>query len=86
MQTSTLTLQFVCEPPLVPTGATLPLANPGVPYGPIQLGATGGVPPYTFTSSNLPPGISLSPSGVLSGTPTTAGVTNIVVTVTDSGP
>ena len=39
------------------------------------LGATGGTPPYTWaiTAGALPTGLSLSSSGVISGTPTTAG-------------
>ena len=51
--------------------------------------ATGGTPPYTWTwtpaaGSSLPPGLSLSGKGVLSGTPTTAGTYNVIVTVQDS--
>ncbi|MGB9429727.1 MAG: hypothetical protein WCC11_07615 [Gammaproteobacteria bacterium] len=41
----------------------------------IQLAAQGGCPPYTWTvgsPSGLPPGISISPSGLVSGTETTA--------------
>jgi probable HAF family extracellular repeat protein len=54
------------------------------------LAADGGTQPYTWTwsaaaNSSLPPGLSL-PQGqaVISGTPTVAGVYNVVVTVTDS--
>jgi len=43
-------------------------------------------PPYTFavTAGTLPPGLTLTPAGLLSGTPTTAGSYNFTVTVTDS--
>lgn len=40
--------------------------------------------PLTFAASNLPPGLSINASGVISGTVTTAGSYNPVVTVTDS--
>ncbi len=52
------------------------------------LTATGGVSPYSWAwaaaaNSSLPPGLNLT-QGVISGTPTTAGSYNVVVTVTDS--
>jgi hypothetical protein len=49
------------------------------------LAATGGTPPYTWsiTSGSLPAGLSLN-SGVISGTPTTAGTSTITLLVTDS--
>jgi len=59
----------------------------GTPYSqPIT--ATGGTPLYTFTivpgSGTLPPGLTLSSTGVLSGTPTTAGSFDFTVKATDS--
>jgi alpha-tubulin suppressor-like RCC1 family protein len=52
----------------------LPGVNVGAPYSQ-SLSATGGTGPYTFSigSGTLPPGLSLTPAGLLSGTPTTAG-------------
>ncbi len=46
----------------------------------------GGTPPYTYVVSagSLPPGLSLSTDGTLSGTPTTAGTFGFNVTVEDS--
>lgn len=51
-----------------------------------QLGATGGQGPYTLrvTAGALPPGLSLSPSGVLSGRPRSAGTYVAIVTISDS--
>jgi hypothetical protein len=51
--------------------------------------ATGGVSPYSWTwapatNSSLPPGLILD-KAVISGTPTSPGSYNVVVTVTDSG-
>jgi WD40 repeat protein len=52
--------------------------------------ATGGVPPYSWSASSLPPGLVMnSQNGEITGTPTpastTAGTYNVVVTVNDSG-
>ena len=54
------------------------------PYN-LTLTASGGTAPYTFyTDSPLPPGLSFSAGGVLSGTPTTPGTYNLSIYVTDS--
>lgn len=48
------------------------------------LTAQGGVPPYKWTSSALPAGLSLSEDGIIAGTPTAPkGDYSVVVTVTD---
>ncbi|MDQ1314197.1 MAG: hypothetical protein QG662_306 [Pseudomonadota bacterium] len=49
--------------------------------------ATGGTAPYTWSavSGTLPPGLSLSASGVVSGIPTAAGNYTFVLTVTGAG-
>ena len=67
------------------------LANPvlsataGTLYGQ-QLTAVGGTGLYDFTESGtLPAGITLSPTGLLSGTTTATGTYNFMVTATDSG-
>src|SRR5262249_42421981 len=46
----------------------------------------GGTAPYSFllTSGNLPPGITLSSDGVISGTPTARGVFTFTIQTTDS--
>jgi hypothetical protein len=63
--------------------ASLPDAQQGSPYSQ-ALSASGGVAPYTFaiTAGTLPAGLSLSPAGLLSGTPTETGVFNFTVTAT----
>ena len=68
------------------TTNTLPNGTVGVVYSQ-TLAATGGTTPYTWTiaSGTLPAGLSLSASGVISGTPTTAGgPTSVTFKVTDS--
>jgi hypothetical protein len=75
-------------PSLMVTTTSLPQGTAGQPYPATQLTATGGEPPYTWaiTSGSLPPGLTLSDTGVISGTPNPAavGVYAFVVQVTDT--
>ncbi|TBR35967.1 MULTISPECIES: putative Ig domain-containing protein [Dyella] len=64
--------------------STLPSPQRNVAYSQ-QLHGTGGTGPYQFSvSGGLPPGLTMSGTGLISGTPTTLGNYNITVTVTDS--
>ncbi len=64
------------------TTPVLPLGRTGSPYT-AQLAATGGASfTWTVQSGALPAGLSLSGSGLVSGTPTTAGTSRVVVKVT----
>jgi hypothetical protein len=68
------------------TTSSLPNGTMGVAYSQ-TLVATGGMTPYTWTitTGTLPAGLTLSSSGVISGTPTTAGgPTSVTCRVTDS--
>jgi len=71
--------------PLVISPAALPPAVINVPYS-ATLTAKGGKQPFTWAlnSGTLPPGLSVSTGGVISGTPTALGTTNFKVQVTDS--
>jgi len=71
-------------PPAITT-SSLPAANVGVAYSQ-SLAATGGTGPYSWSLSAgaLPAGLSLSPAGVISGTPTATGTSNFTVKVSDS--
>src|SRR4029078_4376254 len=67
------------------------VTNPGSKSGTVgtaissfTLSASGGTAPYTWTATGLPPGISVSSSGTVSGTPTTAATYNPTVTAHDS--
>ncbi len=60
----------------------LPAGKAGANYS-VTFGATGGMAPYTFSTQDPPAGLTLSPAGVLSGTPG-AGTFILTVTVADS--
>jgi hypothetical protein len=67
---------------------TVPNGLTGEAYS-FPLQAQGGAPPYSWSWENtpyfaLPPGLSLNPSGTLSGTPTATGGFRMTVHVTDS--
>jgi Concanavalin A-like lectin/glucanases superfamily/IPT/TIG domain/Divergent InlB B-repeat domain/Putative Ig domain len=80
-------------PPVVP-----PAPGPQITTGPVLAAAvgraytqaftsTGGTPPVSYTlaeASTAPPGLTLSPAGVLSGTPTAAGGFAFTVVATDA--
>lgn len=79
----------VITPTVAPTlsvgTSDLPQATVGVLYS-HTLVANGGRPDYTWISDSgaLPAGLTLSQSGSVAGTPTTAGTSNFVARVTDS--
>ena len=67
------------------TSSQLPAGLTGTAYPSTALQASGGVQPYTWTyTGSLPTSLSLSASGVITGTPTVAGTFNFTVKVTDS--
>ncbi len=49
-----------------------------------QVTAIGGTPPYSFSASGLPAGLSISMSGLITGTPTQNGLYSVVVGVSDA--
>ena len=75
-------LLFQIVTPDLPDGAV------GVPYA-AQVQATGGQQPYTWQmaqgSAPLPPGLTLDSSGLIFGTPATAGTFSFTVTVMEAG-
>ncbi|MBX7218660.1 MAG: putative Ig domain-containing protein [Blastocatellia bacterium] len=82
--TRTYSIQVVCGTITV-SPTSLPTATAGTAYSQ-NLTGSGGVSAYGFavTTGSLPPGLTLAPSGTLSGTPSQAGAFNFTVTATDS--
>jgi len=81
---ATISMSIAPPPSLTVATTSLPTAAKGVPYS-VTLQAAGGVAPYNWGYSGvLPGGLSLSPSGVISGTPAATGTSNFTVQVTDS--
>ena len=74
-------------PPITVHPATLAMGTVGI-GGSQQLTATGGTAPYTFaiTGGALPPGLMLSPSGLISGTATVSGSFSFTVRATAQDP
>jgi hypothetical protein len=74
----------------ITTSSPLSSGNQNVPYGPVTLQACGGTPPYVWSpivTPPLPTGMSISATGVISGTPTTLETAvSHTFTVTDSTP
>ena len=79
---TTLTIQ---PAPLAITTASLPSGTVSTIYT-TTLAASGGITPYTWSlaGGTLPPGLTLSSTGVITGTPTTAGTSNFTVRATDA--
>lgn len=66
--------------------SSLPAAREGTAYDQLLTIATGGTPPYAFAvvSGAVPPGLSLTGTGALTGTPTTPGTYTFMVEATDA--
>ncbi|HKV39207.1 MAG TPA: putative Ig domain-containing protein, partial [Blastocatellia bacterium] len=78
------TLTINC-PVITVTPTMVPLVIQYEPSQPTQFAQTGGVGLVSYsTTGTLPAGITLSPTGLLSGTPTQAGVFPITVVATDA--
>ncbi len=84
-QTKTFAI-LIKAAPLSVSSTSLAAAQSGTAYS-VALAANGGTPAYAWTiaSGTLPAGLTLSASGIISGTPTAPGTTNFTVAVGDSG-
>lgn len=60
-------------------------ATAGTAIAGFGLAATGGTPPYAWTATGLPAGVTVAANGSVSGTPTTAGTYDVTATVMDAG-
>lgn len=83
--TVTKVLQLSVEPFVISTDSALPSHRVGVAFS-LALSVLGGTAPFQWqvTSGSLPTGVSLSPEGQLSGSPTTPGSSAFSVEVTDA--
>ncbi|KRA45202.1 putative Ig domain-containing protein [Pseudoxanthomonas sp. Root630] len=73
--------------PVTVNPATIPNGTVATAYSQ-TITASGGTAPYTYavTAGTLPAGLSLSPVGTITGTPTAGGAVNFTITATDSSP
>ncbi|MFF1955068.1 putative Ig domain-containing protein, partial [Kitasatospora herbaricolor] len=73
-----------------PAGAAVSVTNPGNQSSTVnssanlQIAASGGTAPLTFTATGLPTGLSISSTGKITGTASTAGTYNVTVTAKDA--
>jgi hypothetical protein len=76
----------VTAPVIAVTPTTLPGGTFGAAYSAgVSASGTGSIAPYGFAwSGSIPPGLVLSSSGSISGTPTAAGSFEVTITATDS--
>jgi hypothetical protein len=83
--TGTVNCSVTVAPPSVTCNCGTLTVYKNVPMTPVTLSGSGGVGgPYTFSNaSGLPAGVTISSSGVISGTPTVTGTFNFTVTVAD---
>jgi len=79
-------LQLPVGPQLTVATTSVPSVKLGASYPVTTLMATGGTPPYTWsvTSGSWPAGLTITPSGVISGTATESGTDTFTVQVTDA--
>ena len=81
--TLTTTIAIVINAGVSITTAQLPVGFANSSYTATMV-ATGGTPSYTWTASGLPNGLTMTTGGVISGTPSAAGTSSVIFTVTDS--
>jgi hypothetical protein len=81
--TRTLTITIAAGPLHISSANQLPAGTLGSAYS-FSMAAVGGTPPYTWSATGLPTGVSISSAGVISGTVSAAGTLSFVVKVTDS--
>ncbi len=83
--TKAFSITVSCPPLSITSTSPLPQGTQGSPYS-FQFTSAGGIAPRTWSllSGTLPVGLTLSSTGLLSGTPTSSGVSGFTVQVVDS--
>ena len=72
------------SPTLTVAGSQMPDGGTGTPYSGNAPVVGGGTSPYSYTAAGLPPGLSMSSTGVVSGTPSTSGASTVSFVVADA--
>ena len=83
--TKNIKLVIKAKPPVIATVPSMPDGIAGQEYTSVQFYTTAGTAPIKWIASGLPKGLTLSASGLLSGTPTKAGTYNMNLKATNSG-
>jgi prepilin-type N-terminal cleavage/methylation domain-containing protein len=83
-KSASVTFTWTIPPVQIQTPAAQTSAA-GTAVTPLQIVASNGIPPYSWSASGLPPGLSIGSTGQITGSPTTGGAYNATVTVTDAG-
>ncbi|MGN7963461.1 putative Ig domain-containing protein [Brucella sp. 22210] len=86
-QTATQSYSFtIIAPAFAFSPTSLPKGTGGVIYPATTVAASGGIAQYSYavTAGALPNGLTLSPAGVISGTPSAAGTFPFTITATDT--
>ncbi len=84
--TCVATVNMTCPAPSFTTSSLLPTGTQGSPYSEV-INATGGVTPYTWSASTMPPGLTFNTTThTISGTPSAAGTYTFTISVTGSSP
>lgn len=73
---------FVNSPLRITTQHALPAGRTNTAYN-VVFSAAGGAPPYSWSASNLPPGMAMSTTGTLFGTPTQSGTFTLTAAASD---
>jgi Tfp pilus assembly protein PilW len=84
--TTNQTYSILINPPPSINATTLPSWTIGQNYGNSNttMSGSGGLTPYTWSATGLPPGLSIGPnSGSITGSPTTTGTFSGTITLTD---
>ena len=84
--TAPKTLNLVVNSPPSITTISLPDGSANIPYPSQQINVSNGTPSFTYSinGGSLPTGMSLSGSGLVSGTPTVSGPFSVTIKATDA--